>query len=369
MPGVWVIYGTVRARCPLETVQAAAPGAELQAVEAGEAGWERLLVRWSDLSVSLSRMGPEDERFAAQVQGLSGLTIQLSGTSLGPRGTGILSKAAHARHVVGVAVEPAEDPARTDALVRAVAMALNGLVLREAQVLDSELRVLLTAEGEADPEAAVPTLPSAMERKRRIMERMEKAGIGAPPDLPALEGEEEAVLRDPAEVARRAQALFAVAVKAAGVVERKEAVDLLQKRGLWDAASPEEQEFLLEEEPADEDLVRFRWRRESLAVLLWALGHLKDLPAPVLPCELEGLIGVMRRSPAAEFVEKAELGPLSAILDAADLTYRCHGLVAQALLAGEDPPGGLLVGVVRERHAALFWLLGYMNLGWDDLAR
>ena len=72
--------------------------------------------------------------------------------------------------------------------------------------------------------------------------------------------------------------------------------------------------------------------------------------------------------PAQEFLADASLRPLPEILDEADFIARCHGAVAQALINRKMPPGGLKVSVVRERHAALYWLLGNENHPWDVVA-
>lgn len=34
---------------------------------------------------------------------------------------------------------------------------------------------------------------------------------------------------------------------------------------------------------------------------------------------------------------------------------------------GRDAPAGLEKGVVKERHYALNWLVGYMDQAWDDV--
>jgi hypothetical protein len=367
------VFCSVNAWPPAALLADAAAGGELQVHEGGGEDWRRLSVTWPDQVISFRRLGPSDPDFAGQVEAVTGFILaqgREEGAGLTPRQSAALIRARGARHILGVAVTPEPGPAATDrieGLLRALARAAGGLILRDGRLLDPELRVFLDAEGGEDADAALLVLPSAAARKTRSVEALSAAGVPVP-DLPTIEADEEARLRPAEEAAARAQALLAVAVRGAGVVDPEAARALLQERGLWEAATPSEQAFLEEEEPDETIRVRLGVRREALWALLWALGHVRDLGPPTEPCELERCVQVVRRVPAEAFVEEAKLRPLDEVLDQADLAYRAHGAAAQALLADQNPPGGLRIGVVRERHTAFFWLLGYMGLGWDAVA-
>lgn len=68
------------------------------------------------------------------------------------------------------------------------------------------------------------------------------------------------------------------------------------------------------------------------------------------------------------FIKEAKLRPLNEILDPADLIYRYHWAVVDAIINGKAAPAGLDSGVVMERHYALNWLIGYMDQSWDNIS-
>lgn len=76
----------------------------------------------------------------------------------------------------------------------------------------------------------------------------------------------------------------------------------------------------------------------------------------------------MSQKTAKAFVTDAQMRPLSAILDQADLIYRYHWAVVDARVTGRAAPAGLDGGIVLERHRALNWLIGYMDEEWDDIS-
>ena len=81
--------------------------------EEGPGLWTRLRVQQQEQSISFSRLGPEDERFSPQLQGLSALVLQArSGedSPLTPLHYGLLARIARSRHLIGVATEPALQP-------------------------------------------------------------------------------------------------------------------------------------------------------------------------------------------------------------------------------------------------------------------
>jgi hypothetical protein len=365
-----LVFGAVRALPSLDTLKDAAPSAEVAVEESRDDGWNLVHVRWSDLQISFNRLDPDSPRFAEQVQGAAGF-VQAAGEAT-PALYVLHARLSSARHVIGVASEPAlrnaDDLKRAEAVLSALLRSLNGLALKDGCILDPDLLVLLRPDGgDPDPDAEVPTPRSAVARRERSLKRLEPLAIEKIPDLPSLFADEEAKARDPKGVAERVQALWAVSVRAANIVDRKQAIDLLQKRDLWDVATEREQEFLLDEEPSQVERLRHASRREALATLLWALGR-NRLSEPTEICNLEVLVRVLRGIPAQEFLADASLRPLPEILDEADFIARCHGAVAQALINRKMPPGGLKVSVVRERHAALYWLLGNENHPWDVVA-
>lgn len=205
-----------------------------------------------------------------------------------------------------------------------------------------------------------------MTRKERSEEKLRRHRIPINPHLPKIESEEDANLRSPTEIARRAVALCAVAMRGEGL-DREEADGFLRDHDCWDAVTPKEKSFLLNPSPADKDRITFTWRYECLWVLLWTLGHFDQLSYPSSICDAGLAVQILIDQPKEQFIAQARTRPLSEILDEADLIYRYDWAVVNARINEQMPPGGLDPGVVYERHYALNWLVGYMEQEWDEI--
>ncbi|HEX5081013.1 MAG TPA: DUF4272 domain-containing protein [Blastocatellia bacterium] len=203
-------------------------------------------------------------------------------------------------------------------------------------------------------------------RKRRSEELLKTQGIPLNPSLPAIESEEETVSRSAEDIAKRAVGLCAVALRGEGL-KQQEVIDLLKGKDVWACATPEEKKFLLKKRPARQEMINFKWRYESLWVLLWALRRVKDLGAPISICNVQTAVRMVLEIPSEDLIQQAKSRPISEILDEADLIYRYDWAVVDARIKGEDSPGNLDPGVVYERHYALNWLIGYMGQEWDDV--
>jgi hypothetical protein len=203
-------------------------------------------------------------------------------------------------------------------------------------------------------------------RKKRSEELLKKQGIPINPSLPATESEEETTPRSANDMAKRAVGLCAVALRGEGL-NQQEVISLLNGKDVWASVTPEEEKFLLKKKPAIQEMINFKWRYESLWVLLWALGRAEDLGAPTSICDVQRTVSMVLDTPSEDFIQRAKSRPRSEILDEADLIYRYDWAVVDARIKGEDPPGNLDPGVVYERHYALNWLIGYMDQEWDDV--
>jgi hypothetical protein len=203
-------------------------------------------------------------------------------------------------------------------------------------------------------------------RKKRSEELLKTQGIPINPSLPAIELEEETTPRSAEDMAKRAVGLCAVALRGEGL-KQQEIIDLLKGKDVWAFVTPEEKKFLLKKKPNKQETINFKWRYESLWVLLWALGRLKDLGAPTSICDVQSAVRMVLDIPSDDFILRATSRPISEILDEADLIYRYDWAVVDARIKGEEPPENLHPGVVYERHYALNWLIGYMDQEWDDV--
>lgn len=228
----------------------------------------------------------------------------------------------------------------------------------------------------------------ASERQKRRAARsfveLQERSVPVYPGPLFVDDDEEVEPQSPEDVARRVLVLWAVVLRANGVPQA-EALEPIEKFGLWKSVNPAEQAFLNDPSPSPEDCQRRMWRLESLWVLMWALGHLEQLDWPSDMCDvpkLAQLIKPLAAEPA--FIASARLRPVSEILDAQDLIMRIHWAIRDAYLNGDGMiPENLdwseesesvhvtmsaVVGVVQERHHTLNWLVNFLEPeNWDEV--
>ncbi len=175
-------------------------------------------------------------------------------------------------------------------------------------------------------------------------------------------------IRGAEEVARRCVVLYAV-LAAGHRHPRGELVAWLRREGVWEAASPEESDFLLSDSPTQRQTINATWRAEALFPLVWALGLIPELPAPTQICDVQRMLRVLPPLLGAvgDFIGSAKLRQENEILDAHENVFQIHWLVRDAEIHGRPTPDGYDPGVVRERHYGLNWLIGSMGLDWDDV--
>jgi hypothetical protein len=212
----------------------------------------------------------------------------------------------------------------------------------------------------------------ARDRQARSEEELSQFGIRTPATLPVV-SETEVVLRPASEVARRALALFVVALRAESLMCPELAVsDLREKRPLaFHALTPEERVFLNDEAPDQQQITNFAWRYEAVWTLAWALGLVEVLCYPSETCDVDILSKTFLESDKEALLKNAKLLPTETLLDALDLHFRLHWLLRQR--QNGKPAGGemggddLDPGVVLERHHALNWLVQHEGAEWDDV--
>lgn len=264
------------------------------------------------------------------------------------------------------------DEAELDAF-SAWAVRANALVfLPDGGIRDPHGRVLLSAAGDTpDGEAALPYPPEAWQRKARTEALLASHGLSVPPHLPPLISEPELRPRAPEELAGRAFALLAVAVRAESMAsgEPLSASELFERLPSAQAnLSPEEQAFLFDDAPAQTLVAQFGWRFECVFLLEWVMGLVDGLPFPAAICDVPLTTRTMLEARDVAGAMRA-MRPRtdSEVLDALDLHYRLHWLVRQARLKETALPPGLDSGVIAERHRALNWLVRFEDHDWDDI--
>jgi len=245
------------------------------------------------------------------------------------------------------------------------------LMLADGAVRDPTGLVLVDPQsGAAEPAATVPFPEEAEQRRNRSAQRLRELGQEPPAVLPPTVGESEAVLRDPAHVARRAMALFVVAVRAESLAAGKpiEVAQLRAKSPLaFESLSSWEANFLNSSAPDEQAIVDAVWRYEALATLQWALRWQAVLPFADKICEVPTVAERMLAADETEMVEQASLRPVSEILDALDFNQRLLAIARQSAHQGEAVPLALEGGILRERQHAFNWLVQFQDAVWDQV--
>ncbi len=202
-------------------------------------------------------------------------------------------------------------------------------------------------------------------RKARSEATLRAMGVPVLESLPAIEDADEVTLREPEAVARRVLALVLVSAKALGPLDFFDKVRPAYQP--LAALSPAEQLFVAQASPGEADLLAFKWRVEALWALAWALRGVDELGSPTRMADTRAIVEMIGETPE-KFVRYARLRPVDELLDAADLTYRTHWATRDAWFNDRPMPGDVLQGVVKERHHALNWLIGYpADTAWDQV--
>jgi hypothetical protein len=230
---------------------------------------------------------------------------------------------------------------------------------REPTVEQRKQQILVVETNDVSPEA--------LNRKARSIAYLDKQGLTAIEALPAIGDSQTAKKRTKQEIAQRAIALCIVASKGEGI--KQAAIDeMIQKYGAQKFFTPKEIAFLTNPKPTPEDLHHFSWGYEGFWVLLWSLGYVDQLGAPLSECDVPKAVGLLQSHSTEQFINGAKPRNITEILDAADLYYRYDWIVVDASQKEKDPPGALNPNVVTERHYTLNWLIGYLNQEWDDIS-
>ena len=364
------IYTCNRQMPPNARIRQAADGSKVQFFTEDEchteqSNWIRFEIRWPEGIARIVRMDIRDPGLAVKLREAGSFVSGAAGGEMDQRLQSIHERILRSRNVLIMSAPP-ECADRLDAFARALAPQTNGFSLCDSTLRDPQGRVCVDQDGTFDPEASWETPPSAIERKARSEARMRQHGIPVIDSLPPSEADEESQIRPPWEVARRASALVTVAARAEGL-EQQRALQFLQAWGLWEAASPREQAFLMNPQPPEAERIQFLWRYECLWVMLWALGHVETLGLPTAVCDVRHAVKTVTGTPTDVFIGKSRLRPESEILEEADFIYRCRWVVNESQLNNEPAPAGMDPGVVIERHIALKWLRCFHSENWDDV--
>ncbi len=326
---------------------------------------EKVEIIWSDLKITINRMGRTDSRFSNEIEGLSNYIFHLSEQKINPRTFTLLEMVQRTNNIFGLEIEPSFDPQkRWIKLITGLAGHLKGLILHDFCIYDPNFKLFLGKNGEINIDSRLPVFESSLIRKKAMEDKIKKLDICLNLILPPTISAEEVILKDSQEVAQRASILALVASRAA-VPKSDPLIKVLRKEKLINFLTDDEVTFLEIKKPEKEKLIKFSWRFESCYVLMWALGFFDSLNYPDSICNTKELVSLINTKTIAEINKNPKLRAVEQILDELDFMYRLHWAVKNDT---ENPNTARLIPeVIYERHYALNWLINYMNKPWDQV--
>lgn len=259
-----------------------------------------------------------------------------------------------------------------------VAQSVDGLIFWDGnQVLDANGKLVLHFDGSGrakdlpvyansdELDQHVVRSEEAEARKSASEAYLKDLKVPLNTNLPPINDVAHSHMRKQEAVADRALALCLVALKGEGleqaIVERIKA-----DFEMASLLSPAEAAFIADPTPEQQARINHAWRYEGLWVMLWALGRIPELVYPSSICDVKAAVGMVHAAGnRPNFHAQTRLRPAAEILDEADRIYRMHWAIVDARLRQEPAPADLEPGVVYERHFALNWLRGYLELEWD----
>ncbi|WP_246112659.1 DUF4272 domain-containing protein [Allorhodopirellula solitaria] len=249
-------------------------------------------------------------------------------------------------------------------------------VTPDLRILDPAGRVLFEEPSASpDPLAVIPFPVDARQRQGEAAMMLRNRMVEPVEGFLPVRGEHEITPVDPAEVARRALALFLVATRGESILSGQP-IDALRMRKRcplgYDAMSPQERVFFddapgspttaaTHQANASAAAQSMIWRYEGLATLQWALSMQFELPWPDERADLTATTRLMIDLPDVEIVEQARLRSTSELLDAAELHYQALQAIVAIQQGGQEPSQianaqVLDPGIVCERLTALAWI-------------
>ncbi len=222
---------------------------------------------------------------------------------------------------------------------------------------------------ESLPARSREAIAESYRRKQRSEVRLRARGVPIKSELPVYESSHETTLRSMSEVRKRATVLFYVAAAYDKMLTNgAEMLETLTGMGLAQDIAPSEQRLLMLGNPTEEERLEMMWLFEAAHTLLWALGEI-SIGEPTKRCSDNKVFqAILHIAPWRFRLSKVKLRPVGQILDELDYTYRYHWAVVEAYLNGLPVPNDALPWVLKMRHHALNWIVGYGGPEWDSVS-
>lgn len=296
--------------------------------------------------------------------------------------------------VTGITFETDDNPARTNYIINTlfdVADNINGFLLYpNMHIFNGKRQLVFSVKGESELPEFAPTANADMldtgrpdeteadiARRERSIVQLKEKNIPYIAHLRSEVTEQEAQIKSREAMARRATALFAVAVYSEVLLSeepnREEALNYVDRLnemyGIENELTPAEMAYISNPEPEQSACIQFVWRYECCGTLLWAAGITEELPYPSDICDVPVIAEIFwQHKSLDELLSKGVARTETEILDAADLTLRYDWACVDARTRKAESPASLDGGVVMERHYAFNWLTGASNeTEWDNI--
>ena len=254
-------------------------------------------------------------------------------------------------------------PKRRASLAAVCALLVSGLFIATlfgAPMSHEERKEKIQAHEAKEPTAEM------IARKERSHAYLAQKKVPINKTLPFIEDSSSAKVRSPKEIAER---LVGCTICAIGgeTGDKKVVNECLTLFSAQKYLTPQEREFVERGLSNQQARIQFSWRYERSWVLLWALGYIDELSYPSGICDVPKLAGMLQGKKVEDLIANAKPRSKQELLDAADLIYRLDWAAVDARVKKKPAPAGMDSGVVVERHAALNWLIGYLDQSWDEI--
>lgn len=217
-------------------------------------------------------------------------------------------------------------------------------------------------------------------RKERSEKVLAKHNVMINPNLPNIENEDEAEIKSPEEIVKRAVTAFITAQIAIDICNDNGALEsvefftpIMERFGLMGELT-EDEKIYFDKDKCDnisqDDAYQFQWRLEMCVPLFWACGFWKKLDYPDEMTDTTKLTKLISGCENFdELMSHVKMRSSSEILDCADLLFRMDWACVEARIKN-DPEimGDLSSDVVVEQHKGINWVIGaYGAENWDTV--
>lgn len=165
-------------------------------------------------------------------------------------------------------------------------------------------------------------------------------------------------IRHPYEVAQRVLAILAI-LDRTYTIEASPALEWVYAYGVHRHFSEAEKEFYFTKEVSKQERETFSWLTESLAVLMWSMGYLEDLPPLHQRFDLATMPYLDHiTSSTAQFLADACLRHADALMIAEEQHYHAHWQIMNAESSMDLITNKISPEIIYERRYAFSWLVG-----------